>query len=306
MRSPERWHDFGEEFVATPVQGGHMNYERLLIASEDADIQFAKCHDATRFSDPIRERHSREYLAKEHMIMEHLRHQQYDHIPAHSRLIDDHTLLMEGLSSSNGWHWRAPDGESSYVQDVLSALETLEGVAPPSSFLDSHGPSHAVLRDTGWPQLDEQQLALVKANLHKTAPHLHTRLRSDAHQLADTLESLRGSAPSDTQALWFCHHDLRQANLAWHPQHGVRIVDWSWAGMGLEKADSTSLLVDLHKSGHDIEPYRETHFNPEHAHLTLGYLLARSIAPGGDSSSVRFHQTASAVSTFSLLHGSSS
>lgn len=283
-----------------------MNYERLLVTSDDADIQFAKCHDVTRFSDQTREQHSREYLKKEHAIMAHLRSQYYEHVPAHSRLIDDHTLVMEGLSPADGWHWRAPEGESSYIQDVLSALATLKYVTPPASFLDSHGPSHTVLRDTGWPRLDDRRLTLVRANLRGIAPRLHARLRDDAYLLANTLEDLRNTESPDTPALRFCHHDLRQANLAWHPQHGVRIVDWSWAGMGLAGADSTSLLVDLHKSGHDTNPYYAAHFNPEHAHLTLGYLLARSITPGGDSGDVRFHQTVSAVSTFSLLHGSGS
>ena len=72
--------------------------------------------------------------------------------------------------------------------------------------------------------------------------------------------------------------------------------------IGAERADSTSLLVDLHKSGHDIRRHLTTHFNSEHAHLQLGYLLSRAIAPSYDEfSTVRFHQLASAISTFDLL-----
>lgn len=305
MRSPEHHHDFGENFVVTPVQGGHMNYERLLVTSDDADIQFAKCHDAARFSDQAREQHSREYLKKESMVMTHLRSQQYVHIPAHSRLIDDHTLVMEGLPPENGWHWRAPEESSSYIEDVLRALEALEHIAPPQSFLDSHGPSHTLIHDTGWPQLTPEQLPRVRANLHKTTPLLHSHLRDDARLLTESLNDLRAMTPTDTPPSRFCHHDLRQANLAWHPEYGVRIVDWSWAGLGLEHADSTSLLIDLHKSGHDTTPHR-AHFNTDHAHLLLGYLLMRSVAPGGDSNDVRFHQTVSAVSAFSLLRGNGS
>lgn len=303
MPQPERFISREQQPRITPVAGGHMSYERLLVESQEHGLQFAKIHDASRFTDPVREHHSREYLVKEHAMLSHLRAQSFSHIPRHSRLIDDHSLIMEGLSPDDGWHWRAPTNQiDHYTHDVLAALDELAATEQPTDFLNSHGPAHDAFIREGWLSLDASGINTVATNLQHAASHMHPRMQNAAQQLRTQLQDLcTQPLPSGTPTQ-LCHHDLRQANVAWHPDYGARIVDWSWADVGLDHADHTSLLIDLHKSGHDMSRYLDRHFNPEHARLLLSFLLARSIAPArSDDSSVRFHQTVSAVSAFDLL-----
>lgn len=303
MRQPER-PLYGHETVrVTPVTGGHMNYERLLIDTSDDGLLFAKLHSAEKFTDSVRERHSREYLHKEQAMMSHLRREGYADVPAHSRLADTHSLVMEGLSPEDDWQWRATQHTiDTYIDEVTAALTRLEQIQRPSDFFDSHAPTHRALIDEGWASLDSQRLGLLQQKLRSVAPRLQPRMLQTVEQLIDSLPTLCQRPLPATPPTRLCHHDMRQTNVAWHEQHGVRIVDWSWAGIGLEKADHTSLLVDLHKSGHDVSHHLSIHFNPDHAHLMLGFLLARAIAPsGGSGNEVRFHQTVSAVSTFDLL-----
>lgn len=286
-----------------PVEGGHMKYQRVLIESDEGDLHFAKLHDSSQFTDPDRERHSREYLVKEHAMMQHLRQQRFAHVPCYSQLTDDHSLFMEGLSTDDGWHWRAPSKHiDAYIADVTNALSQLEGTPHPDQFLDSHAPAHEAFILEGWSEFDSSHLQEITTRLQVAHPKLRPDFQHAAQHLAANLTELQSRPLPTTTPTTLCHHDLRQANLAWHPEHGVRIVDWSWTGIGLKQADSTSLLVDLHKSGHDILRHLAAHFNPEHAHLQLGYLLSRAIAPSHDEfSAVRFHQLVSAVSTFDLL-----
>lgn len=97
------------------------------------------------------------------------------------------------------------------------------------------------------------------------------------------------------------HHDARQANIAWHPEHGVRIVDWSWAEAGLVSGDSTMFLLDLTKAGHDITPYM-SQFNPIYAKLVLGYWLQRSQTQHPEGHDVvRMHKFISALKAARLL-----
>lgn len=280
-----------------------MNYQRALIENDEGDLYFAKLHDSSRFTDPDRERHSREYLVKEHAMMQHLRQQHFAHVPTYSHLTADHSLFMEGLSVEDGWHWRAPHEHiDMYVADVTGALLQLAVTPHPEQFLDSHAPAHEAFMREGWSELDFSHLHEIKARLQTANPKLRPDFQQAAQHLSMHLAELHSRSLPTTAPASLCHHDLRQANLAWHPEHGVRIVDWSWAGIGLEQADSTSLLIDLHKSGHDIRRHLAAYFNPEHAHLQLGYLLSRTIAPSHDEfSTVRFHQLVSAISTFDLL-----
>lgn len=292
-----------EKLHITEVAGGHMSYERLLINSDEHGLQFAKLHNASLFTDPVRERHSREYLVKEQAMLSHLRAQDFAHVPSHSRLVDDHSLVMEGLPPEDGWYWRAPTEESErYTTDILAVLDELEHIEHPTHFFNSHAPAREAFIEEGWQSLDTHRFHLVGLTLQRLQAHLHPHMQPAAQELAHQLPRLRVTPLPLDAASSFCHHDLRQANVAWHPDHGVRLVDWSWADAGLEKADQTSLLIDLHKSGHDVKRYLATHFNPDHAHVLLGFLLARSIAPAcGSESEVRFHQAVSAVSAFDLL-----
>lgn len=278
-----------------------MNYERFLI-EDDARIEFVKHHNPLLFSDHAREQHSREYLLKEHAMMRHVRDQDFAHVPAYSRLIGDSSLVMEGLSENMHWHWRAPSPHSSYLEHTLSSLTRLSQIDAPDNFLDSHAPSHVSLVADGWRSVDSTQLEQVSSHLYTVSSSMHPRFQMLIPQLVGELYELRDTAPNTMPSTHFCHHDMRQANIAWHPDGDVKIVDWSWAGLGPEKADHTSLLIDLHKSGHDVTEHLDEHFDADHAHSMVGFLLARSIAPSLDpASTVRLHQAASAVSAYALM-----
>ena len=78
------------------------------------------------------------------------------------------------------------------------------------------------------------------------------------------------------------------------------MIDWSWAGHGLPGSDSTSLLIDLNKKGHDITAYR-SFINPDHCLTLLGFWLNRSIQPSQGAEGLREEQFLSAISAFELL-----
>ena len=72
--------------------------------------------------------------------------------------------------------------------------------------------------------------------------------------------------------------------------------------MGLPNSDTTMFLVDLTKSGIDVSEYLDRYFNPDHAHILIGFWLARALEPPSKSNpEVRLHQLASAITAYNLI-----
>ena len=281
------------------VDGGHMEYDKFIHAKNGHAV-FCKQHNDARFSDAQKAERSRMYLEKEAFTMAHLRVNGFRALPERSRW-QARTLAMDALLPEAGWQWRAQTATiDEYVQSAVTAFAQLETMPVPADTFAIE-PSYESFMREGWRALNEETLrAVTQAFL----PRLTDVSRASARDLLADVPDLRqaGLQPRQPERFVFCHHDVRQSNLAWHPTHGTKLVDWSWAGLGEPGSDLTSLLVDLHKSGHDISAHTR-HINPSHCLQLMGFWLGHSTWPHRGDDTVRFQQFASALSAYELLRG---
>lgn len=286
------------------IDGGHMSYHHLRATTHSRKNVFIKSHDATAFTDPTREAHSRGYLHKELKMYSHIADFEPTLIPGNVRLENGHTLLMDALDPEDGWHWDAPrETIDSYIIDILVAAEKLQAIQLPDTFHDTLLPTYDTHIKEGWPTLNDESLQSIQTNLKQWNARLRPEFSAITDEFITSLPSLQDTfrtIPTPGE-LVLSHHDFRQANVAWRIDAGAKIVDLSWAGVGRKNSDSTTFLIDLHKSGHDISDYMD-YFSQEHALTLIGFWLAHSLWPTrGDDKTVRFHQTVSALSAFDLL-----
>lgn len=280
----------------TPVSAGHMLYHRLV--SDEPDGWFIKAFDQELFTNDTKRYEAANYLRKEANVYQHLATHAYPHIPK-KYAFNHNVLLLTAHHPHQGWYWRAPKAQlPQYLADTFTALTALEKV--PNVHRIDPGMTLEYLWVNGWgskkslsdslrQSLKHWEAQLTPANLKEAKKLL---LHPHQHRQHDALIS-DGT---------FSHHDMRQSNFAWHPYHGTVIVDWSWAGQGVKNADTTMLLIDLHKAGHDISSYLSSYFNSEYASLMMCYWIMRhdAISAGGNDI-VRLHQLVSALSAFELL-----
>ena len=284
-----------------PVNGGHMAYDYRLYNHPSGAI-FVKRHTPSNFTNPEREEHSRYYLSKESIVINHLRDGGYAHVPGDQLLVGDSVLVMEGLAPKKGWHWQIPDGaeREAYIQQTLTAFEGLEHV-PKLELEEPILPSIVSFYEEGWGAYTSESRQKIINRLREFTPRLHPSTARSIGNLINDLDALASALPPKSLTT-FSHHDARQNNIAWHPDHGVRIVDWSWYGPGTPKADTTSFLIDVAKSGIDITPYLARYFDAEHAKLLIGFWLHHSLWPTRTAdNSVRLHQIASALTAYQLV-----
>lgn len=282
------------------VDAGHMEYTKLLSEKNGSTV-FAKQHNPTRFTDDDRATRAYHYLEKEAFTMAHLRQQNFPHIPKRSVLHED-TLVMDAFREEDGWKWRADsDFLDAYILTSLDAFAALETRAIPADSFPID-PTYESLRDEGWQSFNDGTLSLLQERLRQFAPRLNEASRQTAKELFDDIAELYRASqqPHTVSHFVLCHHDIRQSNLAWHPEHGTRLVDWSWAGLGEPKSDSTSFLIDIAKSGYDISAYRDC-INPHHCLTLIGFWLAHSTWPAHGDDTVRFQQFVSALSGYEVL-----
>lgn len=287
------------------INGGHMAYHHLLVTAPSDEQYFVKSHDKHFFTEPTREAHSRQYLEKEKRMYDHVRQHGFAAIPENVDLIDNHTLMMKALHTGDGWTWRVPqENTDQYITDTLQALYALESIPLPDDFHDTILPTLETHSVEGWQDLGDEKIPLAQKRIDEWLPRFHSDFQKSAIRLSESLNELRDqfSTLPPSREFVTAHHDARQANVAWHPDYGTKIVDWSWAGAGRTKSDTTTFLIDLHKSGIDVSSYADDFFSPEHALTMIGFWLAHSLWPTrDDDNSVRFHQAASAVAAYSLL-----
>ncbi len=288
----------------TYADGGHMAYHHLRATTSSGKDVFVKSHDKHAFSDPVREAHSKQYLSKEIHLYEHLRRNNFVAIPDSAHLESDHTLVLSAHNHDAGWHWKAPMTDTQrYLHDVMVAASTLQSIPQPVDYRDTLLSTFDTHTREGWGSVDDS----VIQNFTKKMNVWKKEMQPDFQQMSDALISDIPTLRSDFQLLSpptryvLAHHDFRQANVAWHPDHGAKIVDWSWAGVGRENSDTTTLLIDLHKSGHDVSMWMDR-FNQDHALTLIGFWIAHSLWPTREvDSSVRFHQVVSAISAYDLM-----
>lgn len=305
-----------EEILAIPVEereihhidAGHMAYQHFFTRHQD-DHLFVKAHDSSRFTDSLREAHSRAYLQKEHGIYTHLKQQSYVFLPDRIALIDDTVLAMDALHAENGWAWRAPNETelfNQYVSDTIKAFDALQNLNAPAQpeYHSSIQDTYSTLWQEGWDAItDENMDKIVNKIRHFSsawdAEHTQT---SEVFIARLPLMKEKSLTIDRHQELFMAHNDARQSNIAWHPQYGTKLVDWSWGDIAPRNADSTMFLIDLLKSGKNVTNYLPA-FNQDHAHTLVGFWLAHSLwETRDDSQTVREHQVASAMAAFQLLN----
>lgn len=286
--------------TALRIDAGHMEYDKSVASSNDTHI-FAKSHNPERFSDPDKADRSYAYLEKEALTMAHLRQHGFTGLPGQSAL-HQNTLAMNALRPEDGWQWRIDAASvDAYVCDAAATFAYLETMPVPADSFDID-PSHTSFLTEGWWAFDETTSQLLDERARSFMDRLSPSSQDTAAQLLSDIPALyqAGNEPYQPGPFVFCHHDVRQSNLAWHPTEGTKLVDWSWAGVGESGSDITSLLIDLHKSGHDISPHRDL-INPRHCLTLLGFWLGHSTWPHRGDDTVRFQQFLSALSAYEIL-----
>lgn len=281
-----------------PVNSGHMLYIRSLV-HHPAEPWFYKAHDSSLFSLEKKRSESLRYLQKEASVYKHLREKGYQHIPDKHHF-NDGVLLLSGLRTQDGWHWRAPGGDmnAEYINSTLRALGKLQAI-PTHSMFDTES-SVDFFWDTGWGS-DRSLIDAINIQIAGQSEHLRSQTHHSLQKLASSLDEIRLHKKPEI-GTHISHHDIRQSNLAWHQSHGTVIVDWSWASHGVKDADTTMFLIDLHKSGVDVSPWLLRYFNPEYAKLMIGWWLLRAGEPSAQGNDiVRLQMLISAASAFELL-----
>ncbi len=289
----------------TPIKGGHMSYSKSVY-SNDSERIFVKKFVTRPNLTKLQSTHAIAYLNKENKIISQL--SGLDISPEFSELISPNSLILPAYTQNHGWFWEAPEDTellNSYISSILSVLSEKENATVDFENPDIP-PSQQTLESSGWQKLakvtDLESQIVDKIKQFKSL--LHPLTINAGHDLVENIKELVNQyQPIDNTALTaFSHHDARQHNITWHPELGVRIVDWSWAGMGLPNSDTTMFLVDLTKSEIDITEYLDKYFNSTHAHILIGFWLARALEPPSKSNpEVRLHQLASAITAYNLI-----
>ena len=286
---------FGDQSEFSQPTGGHMGYTRHVASLPSGKRVFIKRHDADKFTDETRAKHSKRYLHKEHHVYQQLLDAS-PHTPNHIELAGDDTLLLEAYDPRDGWQWKAPLGipeRRRYVNEAIDALRSIEPTKY-EPFADVKQSYHTII-DEGWGTYPADRARIIEK--------LRNSPIDGSNALADHLDELyeRAQQLPSPELTHFAHYDVRQSNIAWHPELGVRIVDWSWADAAPAGIDITSFLIDISKAGYSIDEHLEK-FDADQALILIGFWLGHSIWPTPThDQTVREHQIASAVAAYQLL-----
>lgn len=295
-----------DELETTIIDAGHMAYDHLFVRDGN-DRLFVKAHDASRFTDPFREAHSRAYLQKEFALFTQLAEEDYSAIPDRVDLIDDSLLAMDALHPNDGWLWRAPEDDQFdvYVRDILTAFDQLQASPIPKNptYHEAIEPTYETFWKEGWDDITDDKKDALFAKIKSLSKGWNESQQKYALELIEDFPRLQKYASQLDRniPLVMAHNDARQSNIAWHPEYGAKIVDWSWGDPAPKDADSTMFLIDLVKSGYDVSPYLD-HINKDQVIVLIGFWLAHSLWQTRDgSSTVREQQIASVTAAHRLL-----
>ena len=280
------------------INGGHMQYDKIIATKNDHSV-FIK-RTSTRYDD-IKRNRLRQYMRKEAFTMSYLRCHGYSGIPHRSILRDDDTFIIDTMTSNEGWLWRAKNETlDAYVKSAKEKFDELENIPLPPDTFDIESSRDSFIKE-GWASLDEQKIAKLRelslGFLDRLTPHSQNIAKKLLANLPALLNA--GGRHSDIKKLVFCHHDIRQSNMAWHPKRGTKLIDWSWSGPGESGSDITSLLIDLHKSGHNISNYYKE-INLDHCLTLMGFWLNHATWPYRGDDTLRFQQFLSALSAYEI------
>ena len=275
-----------------------MQYDKIIATKNDHSV-FIK-RTSTKYCD-IKRNRLRQYLRKEAFTISYLRCHGYSGIPHRSILRDDDTFIMEAMTSNEGWLWRAKNETlDAYVKSAKEKFDELENIPLSPDTFDIESSRDSFIKE-GWASLDEQKIAKLRelslGFLDRLTPHSQNITKKLLADLPTLLNA--GGRHSDIKKLVFCHHDIRQSNMAWHPKRGTKLIDWSWSGPGKSGSDITSLLIDLHKSGHNISNYYKE-INLDHCLTLMGFWLNHATWPYRGDDTLRFQQFLSALSAYEI------
>lgn len=280
------------------INGGHMQYDKIIATKNDHSV-FIK-QTSTSYDD-IKRNRLRQYLRKEAFTTSYLRCHGYSGIPHRSILRDDDTFIIDTMTSNEGWLWRAKNETlDTYIKSAKEKFDKLENIPLPPDTFDIESSRDSFIKE-GWASLDEKKIAKLRelslGFLDRLTPHSQNIAKKLLADLPALLNA--GGRHSDIKKLVFCHHDIRQSNMAWHPKHGTKLIDWSWSGPGESGSDITSLLIDLHKSGHNISNYYKE-INLDHCLTLMGFWLNHATWPYRGDDTLRFQQFLSALSAYEI------
>lgn len=299
----EMLHYYRDDTRPATIDDGHMEYEKYIVVFPSGQRVFVKQHTPTSDADPDRSERLLSYLQKEYAVYQHLTANGYPHIPDRIEYRDN-AIVMHSLDKADDWVWHAPAYETAaYIEAAITATKDLEAIPIPKDINFGVMPSYESHTHDGWgsytPKTRGHVIKRLRAYTSQVKSEAFSGAASDLINELDRLHEQSSKTIGATPTV-MCHHDFRQSNIAFHPSHGVKIVDWSWAGPGLKGSDATTLLIDLHKHGIAVDQYMNE-FNKDHALVMLGYWLMRGIAPIHTGSDVRFQQIHSAVAAYMLL-----
>lgn len=297
-----------------PVDAGHMFYDKCIVYATQQQPLFIKGFNETLFTDLSAAESTKKLLIQEASAYQALQTVSYEFLPDAVAYDEQAQILyMSAHLPEDGWEWNLPTDESqqqTYIRDVLRALHALETV--PSNVLThtERLPSLDEIYHEGWKLLTDTAVRqTVLTRLEAFQPHFHDHVQTGVDRLRNFLESpIMDDAHRLVQQHLqqprpiVAHFDARQSNITWHPDFGAKLVDWSWASAAPYGTDRTMFLIDIFKTGYDVEPFVRNHLEPGHALLQMGHWLVRGARPSapGDND-VRFHQMASAVSAATLI-----
>jgi hypothetical protein len=280
-----------ENLLSTTPEYGHMAYSRFLIEAPDGRQAFAKVHLPENYV--IRDASERAFVeAHSHNDLEYLKGEARNlafvnrHAPGLAPELyayENGVMLMQRL---DGAKWWLPDEKylDQYVHDCFSAFDRLSSLPADTGELNLDDRDIVSLRGNGWAQIDPERIQLAQLNL----PRL-------CEIGAEAVKNITIDTPS--------HHDSRQTNIAWWEDRSSKLVDLSWFNLGPRNTDSTMLLIDLAKYGHDIRRYMPGRFNEAYAWLRAGNWLNRATLPPSapEREKVRQAQLKSALAALRLL-----
>ena len=223
-RSLIKMAEFSENY--RNINGGHMQYDKIIATKNDHSV-FIK-RTSTKYGD-IKRNRLRQYLRKEAFTISYLRCHGYSGIPRRSILRDDDTFIMETMAPDEGWLWRAKSETLDiYIKSAKEKFDELENIPLPPDTFDIESSRDSFIKE-GWTSLDEQKIAKLRelslGFLDRLTPHSQNIAKKLLADLPTLLSA--GSRHSDIKKLVFCHHDIRQSNIAWHPKRDTKLIDWS-------------------------------------------------------------------------------
>lgn len=292
----------------TETSGGHMAYEHLIISGQDKSI-FVKTINLNKLHNQTDAKNLQKYIQKEKMYYDHLTDIAFSKLPSNIDFVDDKTLVMDALLDKDQWKWRIPknDDSNKYIADILDTLSQLNNLDVPYHIDEYLGitPTHITLWDEGWAGIDDNKIRQINQKIESFNDMFRPESKNKIQNLLNNLSNLKDIAAYSRKLdnLVLSHNDARQSNIAWHPDQGVKIVDWAWAGLAPEKADSTMFLIDLAKSGYDVDKYLSEHFDKNHATTLIGFWLNHCMQSNpNDSETIRFQQVVSALAAYELIN----